>query len=425
MHFIDSRFSFFSKIYIALIAFSFIPLFWFSLEWFTSTRFLEFLFWLGLTVILELNPIVFVSSRLEETLVTTTTTITISSILVLGIQGAILVATFGLLIAEILSRRPAYKAVFNAAQYGITVFISGWIFYALKQSPSHIPFNLLHDSLAVISLLLIHFIINTGLVSNVISLTSKIPFWSVFFHDIQMNFYHHISSSALGLSMAFVYLPQYPFLVFFFLPPLLLIDKAYRWYYALHDTASKTIRALATIVDKRDKYTAEHSSRVASYTTKINEYMKIPSELAKDIEIAATVHDLGKIGISDSIINKNASLTKEEYDVVKKHPEIAYELIKNLKPYEKSAIYVLHHHERNDGSSYPKGLLGDEIPLGAKIISVADAYDAMTTVRPYRNALTVEEAILELQQNSGTQFDSTVVDALTSILVNNNKIEEN
>ena len=138
----------------------------------------------------------------------------------------------------------------------------------------------------------------------------------------------------------------------------------------------------------------------------------------------ASVHDLGKIGIEDNIINKNGSLTEEEYVQIKKHPEIAYDLIKNLRPYEKSSLFVLHHHEWVNGNGYPKGLKNSEIPIGAKVIGVADAFDAMTTIRPYRGAFTNDEAVIELKKCSGTQFDAKVVDALVEVLKLNNGYKE-
>ncbi len=224
--------------------------------------------------------------------------------------------------------------------------------------------------------------------------------------------------------MVSIYDPRHPYIILLFIPPLFLIDQAFRWYYALHRAATKTITALAGIVDKRDKYTSDHSNRVAEYAGRIASQMKLPDEEIVNIEIAASVHDLGKIGIEDSIITKNGSLTEEEYEQIKKHPEIAYELIKNLRPYEKSAIFVLHHHEWVNGNGYPKGLKNSEIPMGAKILGVADAYDAMTTLRPYRRAYTNEEAVIELKKCSGTQFDATVVDALIQVLKLHNGYKE-
>jgi len=408
------------RVYVALIAFSCLPLLVFSIEWLEFSRIGEFLFWLALIAILEYNPVSFFSHAQEESVTTVTSSVFLATIIILGIQGAILVTMLGLLIAEALLRRPYYKALFNVGQYGWSVFISGWLFYLLKRSSENMAVDIVYDWVALIALIISHYLVNTTLVSIVVSLASKISFSSVFLHDLKMSLIHHLTSSTVGLAMASIYVPRHTYVVLLFIPPLYLIDQAFRWYYALHRAATKTITALAGIVDKRDKYTSEHSSRVAEYAERIASQMSLPDEEIINIKIAASVHDLGKIGIEDSIITKNGSLTEEEYEKVKKHPEIAYELIKNLKPYEKSAIFVLHHHEWVNGCGYPKGLRNSDIPMGAKVVGVADAYDAITTLRPYRRAYTAEEAIFELKRCSGTQFDSKVVDALVEVLKHHN-----
>ena len=412
------------KIYIALISLSCIPLMAFSLEWLGLSRISEFLFWLILAVILEYKPVTFFSHSQEESAISVTSTVMFAAIVVLGIQGAILVTILGTIIAEALLKRPYYKTLFNAGQYGLTVFVSGWLFYELKQSPEHIAINIVSDWAALIVLIVSHYIVNSTLVSLVVSIASKISFLSVFLYDFNMSLIHHFTSSTIGIAMASIYDARHPYVVLLFIPPLFLIDQAFRWYYALKHGAIKTIKALAGIVDKRDKYTSEHSNRVAEYAGRIAMQMRLPDEETANIEIAASVHDLGKIGIEDSIINKNGSLTKEEYEQIKKHPEIAYELIKNLRPYEKSSLFVLHHHEWVNGNGYPKGLKDSEIPMGAKVIGVADAYDAMTTIRPYRGAYTNEQAVAELKKCSGTQFDAKVVGALVEVLRLHNGYEE-
>jgi len=146
--------------------------------------------------------------------------------------------------------------------------------------------------------------------------------------------------------------------------------------------------------------------------------MNLPPDDINEIEIAGQVHDLGKIGTEDRILFKTTKLNDEEYEQIKKHPAIAYRLLSNLKPYKKGAVYVLHHHERFDGKGYPAGLSGSDIPLGARILAVADSYDAMTTDRPYRRALSQSAAVDELRRCSGTQFDPKVIDTFINVLRN-------
>ena len=129
-----------------------------------------------------------------------------------------------------------------------------------------------------------------------------------------------------------------------------------------------------------------------------------------DIEVAALLHDIGKIGISDAILNKPAKLTAEEYELMKKHPEYGWAVLRQVPGMERASLIILHHHESYDGKGYPGGLKGEEIPIGSRIVSVIDAFDAMVSSRPYRQGLPFEEAERRLLQASGTQFDARVVE---------------
>jgi len=199
-------------------------------------------------------------------------------------------------------------------------------------------------------------------------------------------------------------------------PPVIMADQSLRRYYSLHRETQKTLCILADIIDERDEYTYSHSIRVANYTRKIAEELNLPLNVINEIEIAGRVHDLGKINIDDSILKKNGKLTDEEYNIIKKHPEVAYRVLKNFKNYKNVAGYVLYHHVHVDGGGYPKRKSNRPIPLGARILAVADSYDAMTTDRPYRKALPQHFAVEELKRCSGTQFDPRVVNAFINVL---------
>ena len=139
----------------------------------------------------------------------------------------------------------------------------------------------------------------------------------------------------------------------------------------------------------------------------------------KDIDLialAGLLHDIGKIGIPESILDKPGKLTKEEYEIVKRHPEIGAEILSSIRQFEEVVPAIRHHHERYDGRGYPDGLKGEEIPVMARIIAVADAFDAMLSKRPYRDALSLNSAVKELQRNKGSQFDPQIVDILLNII---------
>ncbi len=170
-----------------------------------------------------------------------------------------------------------------------------------------------------------------------------------------------------------------------------------------------SIRAIVEAVDAKDPYTRGHSSRVVEYSLLIAEAIDSDKDKLKDIEVSAILHDVGKIGIPDKILRKPGRLTFEEYAYMKRHPELGasiIEPIEKLRPLQKNILY---HHERFDGAGYPSGLRGEEIPLGARIICIADSFDAMTTDRPYRRKKSIHAALLEVKRNSSTQFDPTLV----------------
>ncbi len=172
------------------------------------------------------------------------------------------------------------------------------------------------------------------------------------------------------------------------------------------------IRALVNALEARDKYTSGHSQRVTDLAADITRKMKLSPEATDTIILAGLVHDIGKIGISESILNKPDRLTDEEYRQIQRHPEIGERILSPVAADEEILRLVRSHHEHFDGSGYPDGLRSEQIPLGARILAVADAFEAMTSERPYRKALDPTEAYAEIERRKGAQFDPEVVDVL-------------
>ncbi len=178
-----------------------------------------------------------------------------------------------------------------------------------------------------------------------------------------------------------------------------------------------TVRALASAIEANDKYTWGHCERVSNISIAIAKSMGVNTEDINTLEFAALLHDIGKLGISPEILNKKGKLTQEEFEIVKRHPGIGYEILSEVEFLYDSRKVLLQHHERIDGNGYPQGLYGDNIAFLAKIMAVADAYDAMTSSRPYREIpLTKEQAIEELIKGKGTQFDEEIVDSFIELL---------
>ena len=186
------------------------------------------------------------------------------------------------------------------------------------------------------------------------------------------------------------------------------------------DDLHEVVDALAAAVDAKDSYTCGHSERVAEISLAIAKEMKLSHEEQYLIHIGAHLHDVGKIGIPDAVISKPGRLTNEEFTLVKEHPIIGYHIVSKVKILQTVSLIVRHHHERIDGGGYPDGLAGETIPLGARIVAVADAFDAMTTTRTYKVSMSIPEALQELINCSGTQFDRDVVEVFVKIMKKGN-----
>ena len=193
-----------------------------------------------------------------------------------------------------------------------------------------------------------------------------------------------------------------------------------RLYSELQNTYLSTIKVLVSTIEAKDTYTCGHTERVADYARMITEEMGLPKKEREIVSFGAALHDIGKLGVYENILNKPGALTESEWEIVRSHPEVGANIIKNMKFLEAACDLVRHHHERLDGKGYPDGLKGKAISLGVRIIAVADSFDAMTSDRPYRQAFTVEEAMVQLRKQDD-KFDQDIVSYL-EVLVKKGKI---
>jgi HD-GYP domain-containing protein (c-di-GMP phosphodiesterase class II) len=186
-------------------------------------------------------------------------------------------------------------------------------------------------------------------------------------------------------------------------------------YQELEDTYRTTLEALGSALDTRDVGTEAHSRRVHGYALAIADKYGVPQAKMRDLAHGVLLHDIGKIGIPDSILLKPGPLTPEEWKVMRTHPEIGKRLIEGI-PFLRGAVPIVYsHHEKWDGSGYPRALSGENIPLGARIFAVVDAFDAMTADRPYSKAIPFEAAFTEIKRCAGTHFDPAVVEAFMRV----------
>jgi putative nucleotidyltransferase with HDIG domain len=175
--------------------------------------------------------------------------------------------------------------------------------------------------------------------------------------------------------------------------------------------------AFSEALEARDQYTAGHSRRVMEYSRSVGQRMKLAKQDIEDLKRSALLHDIGKIGVPDMVLKKQTKLTDEEYAIIKSHPETGAAILKYIKSFKDLVPAVYHHHERFDGEGYPDGVKGTAIPMHARIIAIADTFDAMTSSRPYRKkALSFRTALSELERNKGVQFDPDIADIFIDIL---------
>jgi uncharacterized domain HDIG len=258
--------------------------------------------------------------------------------------------------------------------------------------------------------------LNTIILSGYLALSTNISFVNTWIGNIRGLFPNALAVGTIGIIIALAFLSYGYGAVILFFGPLLLARYSFKLYIDMRNLYISTIEALNKAVEAKDSYTSGHANRVEELAVNLAKEYHLSFDSIENIRTAAVLHDIGKIGIKDEILNKAGKLTQEEYEIIMKHPSIGAEIIGKVHFLNDVTKIVRHHHEKYDGTGYPDGLKGEEIPIEASILMIADSYDAMTTDRPYRKALTKEMAIEELRKYSGTQFDPRLVDVFINMI---------
>ncbi|MDY0236152.1 MAG: HD-GYP domain-containing protein [Gudongella sp.] len=305
---------------------------------------------------------------------------------------------------------PFYKSLFNIAQSVIVTALTSLCYLAFGGEIG------VFAAIPTIIILLLGMIINTSIISGFVSISDNEDFVNTWIDNIRGTFSSSLAVGTMGIIVAIAFIGYGYWAVILFFGPLLLARYSFRLYMEMRNLYLSTIQALNKTVEAKDPYTSGHANRVGEYAVDLAKAYDLPFKSIENIKTAAILHDIGKIGINDSILNKATRLTAEEYHEIMKHPSIGADIICKVDFLKDITTIVKHHHERYDGKGYPDGLKGDEIPIEASILMIADSYDAMTSDRPYRKALTKEEAIGELRKNSGTQFHPELVIKFISIM---------
>jgi len=336
-------------------------------------------------------------------------------ILVYGPALAMLISAISAIISELLGKKTSwYKIIFNASQYALSVGIAGLTYQYVGGVVGFQNFFKYFFPAAICAF--VYCLINLILVTMVISLDQGDRIkdvWRINFKGILPTY---LSEAPIGFLMAIVYVDVGIIGILLFFLPLFLARRSFELYTKMRKVYLDTIRALAAAIDAKDPYTKGHSERVAKTSVALAQELNLSDRDIENIEYTALLHDIGKIGIADSILGKKSSLTSQEFDKIKEHTIMGANIIEPVDFLKNSYWAIYHHHEKYNGQGYPDGIKSEDIPILARIIAVADAYDAMSSDRPYRKKLDKDKILKELKDQSGEQFDPEVVKVLISVL---------
>ena len=336
-------------------------------------------------------------------------------ILVYGPVLAMLISAISAIISEALEKKTSwYKIIFNASQYALSVGVAGLTYQYVG---GVVGFqNFFKFALPAALCALSYCVVNSTLVTMVISLSQETRITTVWRLNIKEMIPSYLAEAPIGFIMAIVYVDVGIIGILLFFLPLLLARRSFELYTKMRKVYLDTIRALAAAIDAKDPNTKGHSERVAKMSLTLAQELNLSGREIENIEYTALLHDIGKIGIADNILGKVSSLTNKEFDKIKEHTVMGAKIIEPVDFLKNSYKSIYHHHEKYNGKGYPDGLKSEDIPILARIIAVADAYDAMGSDRPYRKKLNKDKILKELKDQSGKQFDPEVVKVLISVL---------
>jgi HD-GYP domain-containing protein (c-di-GMP phosphodiesterase class II) len=360
-----------------------------------------------------------------------------------GMLGVALVSLAIVLVHAVQKRPALYKTAFNWATHALAGMTTVVIFQVLGIVPSVADLPLLLASTFVSAL--VYFLVDTGLISIAISLVKRAPVAAVWNTQFRWLAGHYLVLCVLGLALAVAYTISGVLGMLIFMLPIMMMHFSQRQYVEktaesikqLQDLNEQLVQAnrevvaanaairqfnaelfltLAKILDARDPYVRGHSTQVATYATAIGIDLGLEAEQLERLRQAALLHDIGKLGIPEHILNKPARLTEAEYQLVKTHAALGGDFLETSQGLRPLAPMVRHHHERWDGRGYPEGLRGEQIPLEARIIAVCDAVEAMVSDRPYQPGMPLPQVIAEVRRCAGTHFDPAIAEIFVRIM---------
>ena len=336
----------------------------------------------------------------------------LATILLVGPSWAMVVAGGSELFAEtVLRRKPFIKVLHNTSKELLAVGVAGWTYLTLGGTVGLRSFDL--GISAFIASVFIYFFLSTGATTVAISLSGRDSFSANWRRVVGSSLVYDAFSSSLAVLLAFLYVQFEIAGLLLVIIPLFFVRHTYHVNLELEQVNRDLLELMVKAIEQRDPYTSGHSLRVSLYARALAQAAGLSAKQVENVETAALLHDVGKIHEEYApLLRKEGRLTPEEFALMKNHPVRSHELVKTVSRFRGDVeLAVRHHHEDHNGRGYPDGLSGDAIPLGARIIRIADTTDAMTTDRPYRRAMSYERVVAELREYAGIQFDPELVEA--------------
>ncbi|MGC9000113.1 HD-GYP domain-containing protein [Caldisericum sp.] len=359
----------------------------------------------------KFHVIIPIGSEVSELSVSTALTFTIAYLF--NPLLAISLITISEALSDIVSKKQWYKIVFNTANIGFATGITSLYFW--KFYNNFLPFTSAYNIGVIISGALIHFFLESFALYLLLSFIVNRPLLSFYTENIKFISVEIFTLYPLGIVLMYFF-KYNPLMNAFLLPSLIAVYYALQRRYVVIQETKNALFAIAEVVDKKIPDTIDHSKRVAIITEAICNELKLPLSQTNEIVLAAMLHDIGKIAVPDFILKKQ-NPSEEEMEVIRLHSIEGEKIVGRLSLFRKGALLIRHHHERWDGTGYPDHLKGEEIPLGSRIIAIADSFDAMTTQRFYRDKVrSFKEGLKELKECAGIQFDPNLVDVAIKVI---------
>jgi len=346
----------------------------------------------------------------------------IGAVLLFDIRAAAWVGALSSInIMEMRGGKPMIRNLFNLSQVVISAAAAGAAYSALGGDIRAINFFFVA---VVVGVVLTLSIVNALLTSVAVSLSERVSLVKVLRLMLLSGGPAFVVTAPLAVLMAMLYVHVGYVGVILSLMPLFLARMSLKLYRDMRKHYLETVQALAQAIDAKDTYTRGHSGRVAVYAVDIARRMGWQGDKLEQLFFTALLHDIGKIGVRDFVLTKDGSLSQAEREEINNHPSLGADIVTKIAYLKEGADYIRHHHEHYSGVGYPGQLAGDKIPQGARIIAVADAFDAMTSVRSYQGPRNLPEALQELRQCSHSQFDPAVVETFAGALAGYDDIAE-